>query len=121
MQWIAREHPQLAGKYRRLYGTGSYASKEYRAWLAGRVRYFKDLHGFSGSQGFSHRDLEGGTDHDDARQEEAQYPTGSIPDKAGHASPRHSGHSSTGHSSIGPSKADGSRTDHPSAAQPTLF
>ena len=41
MQWIAKEHPQLAGKYRRLYGSGSYASKEYRAWLAGRVRHFK--------------------------------------------------------------------------------
>ena len=59
MQWIAKEHPQLAGKYRRLYGTGSYASKEYRAWLSGRIRYFKARHGFSGSQGFSHRDLNG--------------------------------------------------------------
>ena len=59
MQWIAREHPQLAGKYRRLYGSGSYASKEYRAWLAGRIRYFKARHGFSGSQGFSHSDLDG--------------------------------------------------------------
>ena len=80
MQWIAREHPQLAGKYRRLYGSGSYASKEYRAWLAGRIRYFKARHGFSGSHGFSHRDLT-----DDAREEEAQYPAGSIPDTAAHA------------------------------------
>ncbi len=80
MQWIAREHPQLAGKYRRLYGSGSYASKEYRAWLAGRIRYFKALHGFAGSHGFSHRDLDG-----DPRDEEAQYPAGSIPDTAGHA------------------------------------
>jgi DNA repair photolyase len=103
MQWIAREHPQLAGKYRRLYGSGSYASKEYRAWLAGRVRYFKDLHGFSGSQGFSHRDLDGGSDHDNAREEEAQYPAGSIPDTAGHASPRHAGAARSG------------------TAQPTLF
>ena len=36
MQWIAREHPHLAGKYRRLYGSGSYASKEYCAWLPDR-------------------------------------------------------------------------------------
>lgn len=77
MQWIAREHPQLAGKYRRLYGSGSYASKEYRAWLSGRIRHFKALHGFSGSQGFSHRDL-----NDDPREEEAQYPAGSIPETA---------------------------------------
>jgi hypothetical protein len=74
MQWIARQHPELAGKYRRLYGTGSYASKEYRTWLAGKVRYFKQRHGFSGGHGFSHRDLE-----DDPRGDEAQYPAGSMP------------------------------------------
>lgn len=79
MQWIAREHPQLAGKYRRLYGAGSYASKEYRSWLSGRIRYFKSLHGFAGSQGFSHRDLNGEGTMDDPRDEEAQYPAGSIP------------------------------------------
>lgn len=82
MQWIAREHPQLAGRYRRLYGTGSYASKEYREWLAGRIRYFKSRHGFLGSSGFSHRDL-----NVDPRDEEAQYPAGSIPEPvaaAGH-------------------------------------
>ncbi len=82
MQWIAREHPQLAGKYRRLYGTGSYASPEYRAWLSGRIRYFKARHGFSGSQGFSHRDLNDGSGGGDPRDEEAQYPAGSIPEPA---------------------------------------
>ena len=44
------------------------------AWLAGKVRYFKARHGFSGSHGFSHRDLE-----DDPRSEEAQYPEGILP------------------------------------------
>ncbi|WP_445154730.1 Rv2578c family radical SAM protein [Arthrobacter sp. Hor0625] len=77
MQWIAKEHPQLAGRYRRLYGTGSYASQEYRSWLAGRIRFFKARHGFLGSAGFSHRDLSG-----DPREEEAQYPAGSIPGPA---------------------------------------
>ncbi|HSL35305.1 MAG TPA: Rv2578c family radical SAM protein [Arthrobacter sp.] len=79
MQWIAREHPQLAGKYRRLYGTGSYASPEYRTWLSGRIRHFKARHGFSGSQGFSHRDLNNEPGGGDPRDEEAQYPAGSIP------------------------------------------
>ena len=74
MQWIAAKHPELAGRYRRLYGSGSYASKEYRVWLAGKVRYFKARHGFTQSSGFSHRDLA-----DDPRGEEAQYPAGSIP------------------------------------------
>ncbi|MEC5180270.1 Rv2578c family radical SAM protein [Arthrobacter sp. CG_A4] len=119
MQWLAREHPQLAGKYRRLYGSGSYASKEYRAWLAGRIRYFKALHGFSGSHGFSHRDVNtdpyGGGPNSadpygvdpnsvDPRQDEAQYPAGSIPETAGY--PGHPG-------------GQGSREEQ--AAQPTLF
>lgn len=81
MKWIAAHHPELAGKYRRLYGTGSYASKEYRTWLAGRVRYFKARHGFSHSSGFSHRDL------DDPRAEEAEYPAGIIPAAGGGAAP----------------------------------
>jgi DNA repair photolyase len=73
MKWIATHHPGLAGRYGRLYGAGSYASKEYRAWLGGRIRYFKARHGFSDSSGFSHRDL------DDPRGEEAEYPAGIIP------------------------------------------
>jgi DNA repair photolyase len=78
MQWIAAHHPELAGRYRRLYGTGSYASKEYRAWLAAKVRYFKARHGFAHTSGFSHRDL-------DPRDEEAEYPAGIIPEtRAGH-------------------------------------
>ncbi|MDJ0459380.1 Rv2578c family radical SAM protein [Arthrobacter sp. NQ7] len=81
MKWIAAHHPDLAGKYRRLYGTGSYATKEYRTWLAGRVRYFKARHGFSHSSGFSHRDL------DDPRAEEAEYPAGIIPAAGGGAAP----------------------------------
>jgi hypothetical protein len=100
MQWIAKEHPQLAGKYRRLYGTGSYASKEYRAWLSGRVRYFKARHGFSGSQGFSHRDLSGDPGSSDPRDEEAQYPAGSIPEASAFPS---------------------GQPDPAAAAQPTLF
>jgi DNA repair photolyase len=93
MQWIAARHPELVGRYRRLYGTGSYAAKEYRTWLAGRVRFFKARHGLAGSHGFSHRDLDGhrpgsatpeGTPPeammpDDPRGEEAAYPEGSLP------------------------------------------
>lgn len=68
MQWLAREYPSLVGRYQRLYGSGSYASKEYRQWLAARVNEAKARHGF-GKQGFIH----------DPRQEEAQYPAGSMP------------------------------------------
>lgn len=69
MQWLAKEHPELVGRYRRLYSTGSYADKEYRQWLAGRISYFKKRHGFAGSGGFIH----------DARSDEANYPAGSLP------------------------------------------
>ncbi|WP_083508671.1 Rv2578c family radical SAM protein [Arthrobacter alpinus] len=67
MAWLAREHPALVGRYQRLYSTGSYASKEYRQWLSGRINEAKARHGFS-SQGFIH----------DPRREEAQYPAGSM-------------------------------------------
>jgi DNA repair photolyase len=55
MKWLAAHHPELVGRYRRLYGQGSYASKEYRTWLSGRVNHFKAKHGFTGTHGFSHR------------------------------------------------------------------
>lgn len=55
MKWLGTQHPELVGKYRRLYGQGSYASKEYRTWLTGRIAYFKAKYGFTGTSGFSHR------------------------------------------------------------------
>ncbi len=36
--WLLREHPELAARYRQLYGTGAYAPKEYRTQLASRIR-----------------------------------------------------------------------------------
>jgi DNA repair photolyase len=36
--WLEREHPELVPRYREVFGTGSYAAKEYRAWLAKRIR-----------------------------------------------------------------------------------
>ncbi|NKX56120.1 Rv2578c family radical SAM protein [Arthrobacter mobilis] len=48
LQWLARDYPQLTGRYRQLYGGGSYAAKEYRQWLAGRVARFRTRHGFAG-------------------------------------------------------------------------
>ena len=46
MAWLAREHPALVAKYRRIYGGGSYASKEYRHWLADSARAARRRHGF---------------------------------------------------------------------------
>ena len=55
MQWLAANHPELVGRYHRLYAQGAYPPKEYREWLAGRIRYFKARHGFTAGSGFSHR------------------------------------------------------------------
>ncbi|KDA05452.1 DNA repair photolyase [Microbacterium sp. CH12i] len=39
LQWLEREHPQLSSSYRALYpGASANAPKEYRKWLANRVR-----------------------------------------------------------------------------------
>lgn len=35
--WLEREHPELLPRYRRMYGSSSYASKEYRTWLSARI------------------------------------------------------------------------------------
>lgn len=45
--WLGRDHPDLVPKYEVLYGRGSYASAEYREWLAGRVRRLRRRHGFT--------------------------------------------------------------------------
>jgi DNA repair photolyase len=43
--WLEREHAELVPRYRQVYGDGSYAAKEYRAWLAKRVRPLLRKHG----------------------------------------------------------------------------
>ncbi|MFJ3958738.1 Rv2578c family radical SAM protein [Arthrobacter sp. NPDC090010] len=90
MAWLARNHPALVGKYRRLYngpkGPGSYADPGYRKWLAQRVAFFKRRHGFPPSAAFAHEELQrdSGTEfHPDPRVEEARYPQGSMPDRRG--------------------------------------
>lgn len=69
MGWLAAEHPALVPRYRSLFAGGSYASREYRQWLAGRVAYFRKRHGFTGGAAFLRN----------AREEEGQYPEGSLP------------------------------------------
>jgi hypothetical protein len=43
--WLEREHPELLGKYAELYGDRTYAPKEYRRWLAGRIKPLIVKHG----------------------------------------------------------------------------
>ncbi|GAB3185989.1 Rv2578c family radical SAM protein [Nesterenkonia halophila] len=46
LQWLAREHPELVGRYRRLYREGSYAAAGYRSWLERQAAAARRRHGF---------------------------------------------------------------------------
>ena len=51
LQWIEREHPHLAEKYRYMYyGTNSYAPKDYRTWLAAKIKPLIRKHGLQRGQ-----------------------------------------------------------------------
>ncbi|WP_285726370.1 Rv2578c family radical SAM protein [Psychromicrobium xiongbiense] len=76
MSWLASHHPELVGRYRRLYSGGSYASADYRRWLGGQVHHFRERHGLGGSAAM-HRVKP--TVVQDPRIEEADYPQGSMP------------------------------------------
>jgi DNA repair photolyase len=45
MLWLEREHPELVGRYVQLYGKGAYAPKEYRKWLAAKIKPLITAHG----------------------------------------------------------------------------
>jgi DNA repair photolyase len=46
--WLERERPELLPRYRRMYATSSYASKEYRRWLGERINPLIDRFGLRG-------------------------------------------------------------------------
>ncbi|WP_158862534.1 Rv2578c family radical SAM protein [Leifsonia sp. AG29] len=43
--WLGREHPELLPAYRRMYDRGTFAPKEYRQWLAARIKPLIRRHG----------------------------------------------------------------------------
>ncbi len=47
--WLDREHPELLPRYRRMYATSAYASKEYRTWLAARINPLIDRYDLRGT------------------------------------------------------------------------
>lgn len=51
LQWLEREHPELVEKYRFMYyGTNAYAPKEYRKWLAAKIKPLIRRHGLEHGQ-----------------------------------------------------------------------
>ncbi|MHA7155398.1 Rv2578c family radical SAM protein [Arthrobacter sp. TMN-50] len=77
MDWLAANHPELVGRYQRLYRGGSYASKEYRTWLSVRIQHHRANHGFtSGAQFF--RELEPGVPNHDGVNPPTAPPSPSL-------------------------------------------
>jgi DNA repair photolyase len=72
LAWLARERPDLVGRYRRLYGRGAYVSADYRAWLRARVDPLLERHGFGAARA---REAGGGVPGD----ESVGFPAGSLP------------------------------------------
>ena len=48
LAWLAEHRPALVGRYRRLYGRGSYVTGEYRDWLRRQVQPLLRAHGLAG-------------------------------------------------------------------------
>jgi DNA repair photolyase len=48
--WLAREHPELLPQYRLMYGGGAHAPKEYRTWLAAKIKPLIRAHGLERGQ-----------------------------------------------------------------------
>jgi len=67
--WLEREHPELVPGYRRLYGRGSNASKDYRRWLGDRVAPLIRQHGLN--RPHAGRGVPGDDD--------SSFPAGSLP------------------------------------------
>ncbi len=69
LSWLGRERPDLVAGYGRVYGSGSYAHGEYRAWLSARARPLLAKHGLD-------PDAHGRRAHDQRAQEDQQRRAG---------------------------------------------
>lgn len=58
MAWLAREHPELVGRYRRLYAGSAYVPKDYSKCLSERVRAIRHRLGFTRAETASDDDGE---------------------------------------------------------------
>ncbi|CAN5369340.1 Rv2578c family radical SAM protein [soil metagenome] len=47
LKWLSENHPQLLPRYEAMYGTGASAPKEYRKWLAAKIRPLIRANGLS--------------------------------------------------------------------------
>ncbi|WP_353809031.1 Rv2578c family radical SAM protein [Agromyces sp. SYSU T00194] len=79
LQWLGREHPELLPKYRAMYpGRAADAPKEYRRWLAARIRPLVRAHGLAAGE---ESPVTGGPAHSTPERTlwEPDVPSGSLP------------------------------------------
>lgn len=58
LAWLSREHPELVGDYRRLYGKGAYAPADYQREISEAVRESAERHGLPHSEPAAARHVE---------------------------------------------------------------
>ncbi|SFQ51550.1 intein C-terminal splicing region/intein N-terminal splicing region [Amycolatopsis arida] len=78
-RWLARRHPELVPRYRRLYARGSYLPAEYRRRLADRVAPLVRRHGLDRHAPGEARDTVSGQARDGAG-ERREWPRGAVPE-----------------------------------------
>ena len=106
--WLAREHPALVGRYRRLYGNAAYAPTDYKEWLRARTAPLLEAHGFARTA-----ERQAGGIPRPSPPEEGSFPTGSLP---GTTPPRLEGWGGSGVATF-----EGAAALEPDALGATLF
>jgi hypothetical protein len=54
-RWLREHHPDLVAPYRRLYGRGAYAPREFQERISGQVRELADKYGITRRARTDHR------------------------------------------------------------------
>ncbi|RBY87936.1 radical SAM protein [Blastococcus sp. TF02A-30] len=79
MAWLRSAHPELVPRYERMYARRAYVSGEYRTWLARQVAPVLARHGLDRQSGGTARQADGSAATGVPGDEEAGFPTGSLP------------------------------------------
>ncbi|WP_061964615.1 Rv2578c family radical SAM protein [Demequina aurantiaca] len=78
-QWLGRERPEVLPRYREMYGDDSYAPKEYRRWLAARIKPLIAKHGLERAETDANT---GGAASSAPRRAEFRDANGELPARA---------------------------------------
>jgi DNA repair photolyase len=82
MTWLRGAHPDLVGRYERLYARRAYVPADYRGWLQRQVAPLLKRHGLDRQPGGTARGAAAGVTDGVPGEEEVGFPAGSLPDAA---------------------------------------